>query len=270
MAAPAGFTIRPLAGPAEFRRCVELQQEVWGARFSELVPLAILWVASRTGGIVAGAFREDDGDMAGFIFGLTGYRDRRPVHWSDMLAIREDARGHGLGVALKAHQRDTLLAAGVTDVGWTFDPLESRNAWINFAHLGITARQYVVDCYGESDSPLHHGLGTDRLVASWILDSPRVRERGEGADAPDAAAVASLPVINAGGAEPDLRLEEPRLRLHIPADIQEVKAVNPAAALEWRRTTRSAFQHYLAAGYEAVDLVRESPELSSYILERRP
>jgi predicted GNAT superfamily acetyltransferase len=266
--AAAGFTIRPMHGIDEFRRCVELQQEIWGAEFSELVPAAILWVASRSGGIVSAAFRDSDGAMAGFIFGLTGYRDRQPMHWSDMLAIREDARGYGLGIALKQHQRRELLAAGVNRVAWTFDPLESRNAWINFARLGIRAREYIVDCYGHSDSPLHQGLGTDRLVAGWVLDSPRVRARmDDGAAVPGAGEFRDAPVINPGGVEPDLDLDAQRLRLQIPADIQEVKAVHPGAAEEWRRTTRAAFQHYLGSGYEVVELVREA-ELSSYLLER--
>jgi predicted GNAT superfamily acetyltransferase len=263
-----GFTIRPLHGMDELRRCVELQHEIWGAEFSELVPAAILWAASKTGGIVAGAFRDSDGDMAGFVFGLTGYRERQPIHWSDMLGIREYARGHGLGIALKRFQRQELLAAGISRVIWTFDPLESRNAWINFARLGITAREYIVNCYGESDSPLHQGLGTDRLVASWVLDSARVRDRMEdGAAVPDAAQLGDAPVINPAGAEPDLGLDAARLRLQIPADIQEVKAVHPAGAGEWRRTTRAALLHYLGSGYEVVDLVREG-ELSSYLLER--
>ena len=41
--------------------------------------------------------------------------------------------------------------------------------------LGAIARRYVPNLYGISSSPLHRGLPTDRLVAEWWLDSPRVR-----------------------------------------------------------------------------------------------
>jgi len=36
---------------------------------------------------------------------------------------------------------------------WTFDPLQSRNAYLNFAKLGIIVREYAADMYGETDSP---------------------------------------------------------------------------------------------------------------------
>jgi predicted GNAT superfamily acetyltransferase len=263
------FTIRSLTHSHELQRCAEFQREIWGADFAELVPAAILWVATRTGGIVAGAFDHED-TLLGFVFGITGYRDNEPIHWSDMLAVRDVARNRGVGRALKHYQRSALLQAGVRRVGWTFDPLESRNAYLNFARLGVTCREYVVDCYGRSASPLHAGLATDRLVARWTLDSARVRGRMEGGEQPPTAyEVMGVPVINEGGGEVDVAREEPVLRLQIPADIQELKEADPAVAQCWRESTRRAFQAYFARGYEATDVVRESDDLSSYLLRRQ-
>jgi predicted GNAT superfamily acetyltransferase len=262
-----GFRIRPLTRYDEMQACVEFQQEIWGQDFSELVPAAILWVATRTGGVLAAAFDDDDA-IAAFVFGMTGFRHRRPLHWSDMLAVRPDLRGLGLGFALKRYQRQALLDAGVRDVYWTFDPLESRNAYLNFARLGATTREYVVDCYGTSSSPLHHGLPTDRLVAHWDLDSPRVRERMEGAVGPPAAAtLLDAPLVN--GREGKLRLPagEPLLRVRVPADIQALKIDEPGEALRWRLDTRAAFQACFAEGYRVTDLVREDAALTSYVLE---
>ncbi|TVP76623.1 MAG: GNAT family N-acetyltransferase, partial [Gemmatimonadales bacterium] len=154
------FHIRPLAGRAEMEACVVLQEAVWGAGFRERVPAAILGVARRLGGVVTGAFRGDE--LVGFVFGLTGIREGRPVHWSDMLAVRAEARGRGLGIALKEAQRDELLSRGVRVMEWTFDPLVARNAHLNLNRLGAAGVEYVVDAYGDSDSPLHRGIGTDR------------------------------------------------------------------------------------------------------------
>jgi predicted GNAT superfamily acetyltransferase len=271
LSAPAqgGFTIRDITDRQELERCVEIQERVWGDGFDERVPAALLWVATRTGGVVAGAFAQD-GALAGFVFGISGFRDGRPIHWSDMLAVLPEARGAGLGRRLKLHQRDCLLGRGIHNVFWTFDPLESRNAFLNFARLGITATEYVRDCYGESSSPLHHGLGTDRLVAHWALASPRVRRRMDGAERPPAASeVGRVPVINGDPARPRLDLAAPRLRLRIPADIQALKAADPAAARRWREWTRPAFEAYLGRGYEVVELIRESEATSSYILALR-
>jgi predicted GNAT superfamily acetyltransferase len=263
----ADFTIREFADYDEIRTCVPFQEEIWGAAFSERVPAAILWVATRTGGVLAGAF-DGDGGLAGFVFGLSGWRDGRPVHWSDMLAVHPAARGAGLGRRLKEFQRQRLLENGIRDVFWTFDPLESLNAHLNFSRLGITAREFIPDCYGISDSPLHAGIGTDRLIAHWVLDSDRVRRRMEGAESPpDEAAVERVPVINEGD-DADLGLTGSALRLRIPADIQSLKAADPARALVWRQMTRAALETYLSRGYEVTELLRGTAGESSYLLRR--
>lgn len=261
---------RPLEGHAEYRACFELQLVIWGRDFVETVAPALLWVAQRTGGIASGAFTPA-GELVGFIFGITGYRDGAPVHWSDMLGVHPRFRGVGAARALKLHQRDRLLAGGVRHVQWTFDPLESRNAHLNFVRLGGTAHEYVRDAYGESDSPLHQGIGTDRLIVSWALDSERVQRRvagnaesARGGERVNDVAVAAWPRCTGTA----LDLAAPRLRLRIPADIQALKQARPELAREWRECTRAAFEHYFARGYGVVDFVRESEALGCYVLER--
>jgi chorismate synthase len=245
--------------------CLDLQRLIWGQDFTELVPATILWIAAGTGGVVAGAFEGDR--IVGFLFGITGFREGRPTHWSDMLAVHPDARGRGVGQALKRFQRETLLRRGVDHVAWTFDPLESRNAWLNFARLGITVREYIPDCYGASSSPLHAGLSTDRLVADWRLSSARVRHRMEGGER-GPVHVPEAPAVNDRD-EVRTDLTAPQVRIVIPSDIQAVKAADPAAARQWRATTRAAFLAYLGRGYEATEVLRESADRSSYLLERR-
>jgi predicted GNAT superfamily acetyltransferase len=71
-------------------------------------------------------------------------------------------------------QRRDALERGIRLIEWTFDPLEWKNARFNLNRLGAIARRYIPNQYGISSSPLHRGLPTDRLVAEWWLDSPRV------------------------------------------------------------------------------------------------
>jgi predicted GNAT superfamily acetyltransferase len=277
---PASIEIRELGDYADFNRCVDFQRLIWGRAFSELVPAAILWVSARTGGVVLGAF-EPSGEMVGFLFGITGFVDGSPYHWSDMLAVVPRVEGLGLGRSLKARQRDVLLRRGVNSVGWTFDPLESRNAHLNFARLGVTVREYVRDCYGRSDSPLHAGLPTDRFIADWRLDSERVRQRmDDGAAVPGPEVLDGVPLINpavpddehelAARGRPDLCLDADRLALRIPASIQRLKQVDAEAAVRWRLVTRAALEAYLTSGYNVVELVRSTDQASCYVLARAP
>jgi chorismate synthase len=270
----AGFTVRDFRSWSDYEACIALQQHTWGESFDDIVPINVLRVVQMVGGIAAGAFAAD-GELLGFVFGITGVENGTPVHWSDMLAVQSRARDRGVGEALKRYQRDALLQRGVSRVYWTFDPLESRNAYINFVRLGVTASKYERDLYGQSHSPLHVGIGTDRLIVTWDLASQRVirrlqRER-------DALDAHNVPLVNRPAGEygisasgpPRLDLDVDYVRIAIPADIQELKTRAVAVAAEWRKHTRAAFEYYLSAGYVVVDFVRGG-STGSYVLTRRP
>lgn len=241
--------IRDLTSDADLKACVAMQRETWGQNFSELVPAAILQVAQYVGGVSAGAFTPDD-QMVGFVFGITGIENGPdgsvvPVHWSDMLAVRKDVRNQGIGERLKRYQRAALLERKVQRIYWTFDPLDAKNAYVNFCRLGIIAREYRINMYGEvTDSPLHAGIGTDRLIAVWPIASQRVTDRLNGVKK------APRNIVH---------------RIDVPLNIHEIKERDPQVAREWRERTRAAFREYLDAGYVVADFVRETTH-GSYLL----
>ena len=251
---------------------MELQKQVWGDDFTETIPVSMLKVVQQVGGIVIGAFVGRR--MVGFLFGISGIRDRQLAHWSDTLAVLPEYRDLGIGRRLKCYQREVLLEEGVEQIHWTFDPLESRNAYVNLTRLGAVAREYRRDFYGATASILHEGLETDRLVASWDIRSDRVARRLAGERTRSDVQVEDAPLVNRWrstdhvplAGEPDLDISAPVVRLAIPADMQELRQRAPAAAREWRYTTRAAFEAYLGRGYTATDLVR-GPECSCYVLE---
>jgi predicted GNAT superfamily acetyltransferase len=271
----ADVEIRPLTTIEEYRACVELQEETWGEGFSEGVPPAILKVSQLLGGICAGAY-DANGHMVGFVFGMTGPRDGELVHWSDMLAVRAQGRNTGLGTRLKAYQRERLLAGGIETMYWTFDPLQSRNAYVNFSKLGVIVREYELDMYGDTDSPLHRGVGTDRFVVRWLMSSGRVVARLTGEQpAPSHESFSDAQRV-LGGDEvegvvhpgtPDLGNSSDQLLVAIPADILEIMSRSMDVAVQWRNATRAVFTHYLSAGYEVRELLRAGAT-SDYLLER--
>ena len=284
-AALSAITIRPFETVEEYRACVALQEETWGRGFSERVPPAILKVARILGGVSSGAY-DADGRLVGFVFGMTGQRDGELVHWSDMLAVREDLRDSGLGTRLKAYQRNEVLGHGVQKMLWTFDPLQSRNAHVNFNKLGIVVREYAENMYGETDSPLHRGIGTDRFIALWLLASERVSERlgralagttrdGSGPAAawtdPSVVPVA-LDAAAASGRPPRPLTPDPghdgdAVAARIPSDILALMADDMGLARAWRAATREAFRPYLDRGYEVSEFARGEPT-STYLMTR--
>jgi chorismate synthase len=267
-----GILLRPLSSIDDYDNAVALQDDIWGAGFSDRVPAAILRVAQKVGGVSAGAF-DANGRMIGFVFGLTGIRDGQLVHWSDMLAVREEARGHHLGERLKHFQRDLVRALGVTKMLWTFDPLVSRNAHFNLNRLGARIADYVPDFYGSNTGSILHGaLPTDRFVAVWAIDPPGATPSpssvGNGIRRQDSGDVPVTTVVERDRARTvDPLPDTHRVRVPIPFDIEALLGVSEEAALTWRLATRTAMMHYLARGYRVTAFHRGTDrELPSYEL----
>ena len=262
----ADITVRPLTTIGECTACVALQNEVWG--FGDEVPATLLLVAPKVGGVAAGAFAPD-GTMLGFVFGISGVRDGELVHWSHMLAVREGARNLGVGRTLKEYQRAELRRLGVARMFWTFDPLVARNAHLNLNRLGARAVEYVPDMYGITDSPLHYGIATDRLIVSCSTAAHEPR-------APDALPnLERLPVMTPFPHPEDVRLEEraprpPAVLIEIPADLAAVVASSPNAAATWRSATRDYFQWALQRGYVVTAFHRDGVTGRAFYVLRQP
>jgi len=114
----------------------------------------------------------------GFAMSLPGLKSTpqgpQPYIHSHMLAVRPSHRNRGLGALLKWEQRHEALSRGIRHMEWTFDPLQIKNAFLNIHRLGAISRGYRPNFYGVSSSRLQGGLPTDRLLAEWELDTPRV------------------------------------------------------------------------------------------------
>jgi len=270
-APPDGLHIRHLSTHEDFVGCVALQEETWGADFSERVPAAILKVSQRLGGVTAGAFDARD-QLVGFVFGMTGVENGRLVHWSDMLAVRPELRDRGIGRRLKQFQRETLLAMGVGLVYWTFDPLVARNAHLNFNRLGVRVSEYVIDMYGsDTDSALHRGLGTDRFIVAWEIATPSITDTPHQPEAKSTARVVNASDGDGVPTMPQLRDGPPArpLRVEIPLEIDKVQQQSLALAGRWRATTRAAFTWALEHGYHVAGFYRDSPAGRGYYVLAR-
>lgn len=259
-----GVSFRRLSSLEDFQACVALQKEVWGEAFTDTVPASILQVASHIGGVILGAFDEDV--LVGFVFGLTGVRDGEAVHWSHMLGVRTSVRGNGVGRQLKEMQRAELARRGVAREFWTFDPLQARNAHLNINRLGVRVTDYAVNMYGSTDSPLHLGIATDRLIVE--LDTAAApRGIPDGVVAP----AVRLPVLSLAPRPEDPHVDGERPQhalIEIPWDLQN-GAMTPDTLLRWRLATREHFQWSFLHGYRVTALHRDrAASRAFYLIER--
>src|SRR6185369_13076763 len=259
---PQSIIIRDIDTLAELRQVEVLQKEIWGVEDLEVFPALALRPLRELGGILIGAF--DAQELVGFVFGFPGIIEGETVIHSDMLAVRPEFRSLRLGFLLKLAQRQKALELGIEKITWTFDPLQSRNAHLNFAKLGVTSRRYEVNFYGETTSFLHRG-STDRLWVTWDLKSERVKRRLAQEELADSALPDSYKLVNINAqGSPTVNLATASNTLVIEILLAQV---GPEMTDSWRIVTREAFLFALREGYEVKEFLR-GPKIGQYVLTR--
>lgn len=257
-----GFELRTGLEHADLVEIEKIQREVWGP--DDMVPAAHLRAVEHAGGQLAAAF---DGErMIGFAYGFLAAPHGRamegPGLHSHMVAVRDEGRGAGVGQALKWFQREWCLARGLSWISWTFDPLQARNARLNLEHLGAVAREYLPDFYGPMSGPLGGGQSSDRLLAHWQLDSPRVVARAPregGAEPAREAAAEDMPwavraASEAADAEPliaTVPADAEAVRVAVPRHATALLSERPELARRWRAAVRVSMAPLLDQGYVA-------------------
>jgi predicted GNAT superfamily acetyltransferase len=249
--------IRACDGLDELEACVQLQLDTWGYDESEAIPRKTFLLAQKIGGQVIGAFDSEISgnaggnlsggnprtNLVGFAMSLPGIKSLRdkpvPYLHSHLLAVSQSRRNCGIGAQLKWEQRREALARGIRHMEWTFDPLEIKNAFLNIHRLGAISCDYRVDFYGVSSSRLQGGLPTDRLLALWELDSPRVT------------------AITSGARPVDPTIEE---RILVPAAVQSWKNSDATRerALTVQLNVRRRFQYAFSKGLAVLGFSRDN------------
>ena len=231
--------------------------EVWG---SVGVGSEVLSVTQKYGGVVLGAIAK--GKLLGFLYAFLGRYHGRVVHWSHMMAVEERHRDKGLGFRMKLAHRKLALQEGIKSICWTYDPLQSRNAALNIARLGVRVEEYLPDCYGRFPSVIEKGLPSDRFVVSWQVSSARVARCLLGP--PLRPINLNLDRINETRRNEEgfivnrgisFSFAEPRLLLEIPTNTDEMRVRALKLARQWRLETRRMFQHAFESGCRVLDFV---------------
>jgi predicted GNAT superfamily acetyltransferase len=274
------IVIRDIETFDEIRQVENLEREVWVLADIDVTSTTMLIACKEAGSILVGAF--EGKEMAGFAFGFLGRENGRTMIHSHMLAVKDAYRDQDLGYRLKLAQRERALAMGIREMTWTFDPLQSRNAHLNFGKLGVISESYRVDFYGPQTSSVLHQNSTDRLWVRWPMASRRVEQRikGTSARAETLEILENLcPIVsfNAKGQPNRANLEDSlqrqRVAIEVPSDILAVERQDVQLAREWRQATRWAFTQSLREGFfvaEFCGLVRGKQGPGVYVLERGP
>jgi len=206
---------------------------VFGLPELEISPRRHLIVSKQAGGWTLGAFLGDR--LVGFVHHMAAVTKGDEIFgYSHMMAVSADYQNQGVGARLKWAQRERALSEGRSFIKWTWEPLRARNAHFNLNRLGAVVEEYAENFYGtdyvtdpnlQGNAP---GLDSDRLFASWHIQSQRVSELAQGREMP-------------------LR-GSPQAKVEIPASSAALLQTDPAAVKAELLRVREEFKRALTQG----------------------
>lgn len=272
------ITIKALTSVAEIAPVEEIQMQAWGRDELTIIPKHFLHALQYNGGIVLGAFAGPE--MVGYTFGLLStvpnlYKRidqiaaARLQLYSHQLAVLPEYQGQGVGFMLKVAQREYANKLGLRRISWTFDPLVTRNAWLNIGRLGGITSSYLSNFYGLFEG----NIPSDRLYLEWWITSNRVKNRVENKRKP-----LSYEAILGGGAQvvnEALRRDDGLLYpaegladyeqsymvlVEVPSNHKELAAQDEAVGMAWRTHIRRTFLELFAQGFVVTDFARRTDE----------
>lgn len=265
--------IRNIETLEDFEKVFQLDLKVWEG---EPIPIHQTLTAAKNGGIVLGAFIKER--LVGFLYSFPGFKNGEVYLCSHAMGVDPDYRSQGIGAQLKLKQAEVATELGYQAIRWTFDPLQSRNAYLNIAKLGAFCSEYIENCYGEINDRLNKNMPTDRFHVEWLTDHPYlekrhtlfadVRVQSEGVvlgwKVRDDGFPEAIPV------EKQKHLHSSYLFVPVPANFEQLKENDTDLALDWRFKTRAVFQPLFADGWAVVHVVRKQDEpVQYYVLCKR-
>ena len=277
------IAVGPFRNPSDYKACIDIQQEAIGhSKEMYFIPVSLLIAASRSGGILLGAY-SGLGDMIGFTFSILGMREGKQIQHCCLLATKAAYKNFDIGFKLQSALRKETLKRKITCVTCNFDPMQPLHSYFFLGKLGFHANVYEENLYGEASNQIDRGLPADRMTAAWNLEDNEVVKRLEtGPPCHDfRKELKRIPAINQLlESAPRLFVSSPinmdcnaeTLFFEVPFNLPEIKNRDLGAAMEWQRNLRQVFQCYFQKGYTAIDFwaAEQKGHLrTGYLLEKQ-
>lgn len=253
----SSIDVRVITDPDEVGRIIPVIESAWGSDSVGTLIKDTVSAMRYHGGVVIGAYEGDR--MVGMHFSFPGYRKGKVYLYSHMTGVVSDLKYSGIGKMIKMKQREWAIENGYDLIAWTYDPIMSLNANFNIGKLGVIARSYLDNFYGQMNDSINRGFPTDRVVAEWWINKERPEVEG------------AYDILNPFSTEYDADLtydsfeRGERIGLKIPRDFVEMKKKDRELALKWRHFLRTALHDLFKQDYTIVGF---DSNVNAYVLQQ--
>lgn len=205
-----------------------IEQNIWQ---SYTIPVSLLRVFAHHGGLILGAL-DDNQVVRGIAVAFPGRSTKGDMYLhSHMVGVDPQFQGQGIGTQLKLVQRQYARDLGYPYIGWTFDPLQTGNAWFNLEILRAEVVRVIENAYGSLNDALNGQTPSHRLWVQWPVNPTVVPPRS------DHRILGQIP---------------------IPLNIGVMRQVAPQEATDAANQMARAFSEQLKAGRRVCRVAREA------------
>ncbi len=227
--------------PKDAQAASDFFRTIW-ADGPDVVPMDLILAMLHVGAYCTLA--KDDDEVVGASLAFRGFFKGQHVLHSHVTATNTP----GTGYQLKMHQREWALEHDINTITWTFDPLVRRNAVLNLVKLGATAVEYAPNFYGTMTDAINAGDESDRVVALWELSALRIQHDDD-----------SLrhAAVTAHDGQPQFHgiVDGIENIVHLPSDIEALRAAGNPLVAQWRTVVRSALYPALNNGWQLTGML---------------
>lgn len=256
------YIIREVTDKKGIQKVVEFQDDVWNKK--NTTPYPFLVASLHNGGIIIGVFLKEE--LVGFCYGFPGFYQNEAYLVSHMMAIKQQIRDGGLGYKMKVKQKELALRQGYKKIIWTFDPLESRNAYLNIAKLGGIVKTYYPNHYGIMNDELNGGLPSDRFVLEWDLKNSSVDYVPLEEQIQSCVSWKMVEDIPSPSSLETISEQVDYYKIPVPNNIHMIKEKNFMIAEKWRFILRDAFMLLFKKGYKVKSFQTTNKLVNYYIV----
>jgi predicted GNAT superfamily acetyltransferase len=155
------LVIKKLHTYEELKEVATIRSEIWPNDGE--VALDHMKFISCHGGIILGAYQEEQ--LVGYIYSFPGYRANKVYLILQNIGVLPAYQHQKIGEALMQALKQEAQNLGYEEIVWTFEPLESVNAYVYLHKMGAITSEYIKNCYEDerNDFPI------DRLLTRWDL-----------------------------------------------------------------------------------------------------
>jgi predicted GNAT superfamily acetyltransferase len=242
----------------ELKEVATIRRELWPNDGE--VALDHMKFISDHGGIILGAYQ--DNQIVGYVYSFPGYQPNKVYLILQNIGVLSAYQHQKIGESLMQYLIKEAKNLGYREIIWTYEPLESVNAYVYLHKIGAVSSEYLKNCYEDDEN----GLSIDRFLTRLDLTDSKQESLSISPALIKKSYMIHYAMESSDPAHLELNFANleryPYVLIPVPSNLQSIRSRKELHG--WRTFTRSLFFQLFKHGWEVFDLMKNE-DFDSFI-----